>query len=290
MNGENMTNPLKSHMRNNKLHVKLPSQGFFYDEADVDFTATTNEIGVKSMTAADELALSTPDSLLNGDAISSVIRSCCESIKNPMVLTVSDVDVLMVAIKIASYGEYIDATINCPSCDEEMNYKISLTGMITNLKYSVEEYPLALDKDLTVFLKPNTFTSIIKQGLKAIEAANIIRQFDQDDKEDLDKAIKYTQEFKKMAALNVDILLDGISHIAVFNTETSEMDTVSNYDDIEEWLNDINKEQVDKIKEKLFEINGVGLDKLKDFACSECKHEWSDNVDMNPVTFFMDGF
>ena len=124
-------------------------------------------------------------------------------------------------------------------------------------------------------------------SLKSIEAANIVRNLKEEDLQDVETAIKYSTEFKKMVNMNVSILLDGIQKIEIRNEH--ETTVINSPEHITEWLNDINKETSDKIKETIDKANDVGIVRKMPFTCSECKHEWENEVDLNPVSFFTQG-
>jgi hypothetical protein len=78
------------------------------------------------MTAKDELAFKTPDALLNGQAMVDVIQSCFPNIKNAWVAPMVDLDTIMIAIRLATYGEKMPFTHKVPGTDEEVEYEIDL--------------------------------------------------------------------------------------------------------------------------------------------------------------------
>lgn len=278
-------NPLKSHLRIPKIYVNLPSQGFFYN--DLETCEITNEVPIKAMTATDEMMLSTPDALINGESIISVFKSCCPMVKNPLDMTISDVDLIFIAIQYASFGDSVDINAKCPNCNTDNEYQLSLGNMIQSVTYNEKEYPLVISKELKVYCKPNSFKTVIMMSLKSIEAANIVRNLKEEDLQDVETAIKYSTEFKKMVNMNVSILLDGIQKVEIRNEHGTTV--INSSEHITEWLNDINKETSDKIKETIDKANDVGIVRKMPFTCGECKHEWENEVDLNPVSFFTKG-
>ena len=69
-------NPLSKHFRQPVLHLSLPSRGRFYPDDGLDMSAT-GTVPIYPMTVRDELALKTPDGLMNGQSVYEVIKSCC---------------------------------------------------------------------------------------------------------------------------------------------------------------------------------------------------------------------
>ena len=97
----NNPNPLASYFRQAKLYTPLPSKGRFYEEGSIDWPAT-GEIAVFPMTAKDEMAMRTPDALLNGQSTVEVIKSCVPAIRDPWEIPSLDMDVLLISIRMAS--------------------------------------------------------------------------------------------------------------------------------------------------------------------------------------------
>ena len=100
-------NPLAKHFRQPAIYMKLPSQGRFWPSEALNLPAT-GAIPVYPMTAKDEIVLRTPDALMNGQGIIDVIQSCCPNIVDAWRMPSIDVDAVLVAIRIASYGNQMD--------------------------------------------------------------------------------------------------------------------------------------------------------------------------------------
>ena len=111
-------NPLSKYFRQPKLYIKLPSQGKWYGNNSFEPTVT-GEIPVYAMTGKDELILKNPDGLLNGQSTVDVIQSCVPNIKNAWEISSLDLDMLLVAIRIATYGPNMDVGHVCPNCGVE---------------------------------------------------------------------------------------------------------------------------------------------------------------------------
>ena len=116
----NKHNPLSSHFRAPKLFAPIPSAGKFYESAVVEMPETL-ELPVFAMTAKDEMIMKNPDALLNGEAVAQVIQSCVPNVKNARAMLSSDIDVLLVAVQGATYGDAVVVTAPCPTCEEDTN-------------------------------------------------------------------------------------------------------------------------------------------------------------------------
>jgi hypothetical protein len=112
-------------MRQPKIYITLPSKGNYWTEGSLEFTET-GEFPVYSMTARDELLFKTPDALMNGQALVDVIESCMPNVKNAWDMPTIDLDTVLIAIRLATYGEYMNFVYKVPVVNEEEEYQIDL--------------------------------------------------------------------------------------------------------------------------------------------------------------------
>ena len=70
---KNQSNPLSAYFRAPKMYLDIPSSAKFYTD-DICATPESGEFAIYPMTTKDELMLKNPDALLNGEAVSNLIR------------------------------------------------------------------------------------------------------------------------------------------------------------------------------------------------------------------------
>ena len=109
-------NPLHKYFRQPKIYLRLPSSGNFYPAGALEKTES-GEYPVYSMTAKDEIVMKTPDALMNGQATVDIIQSCVPNIKDAWKVPSIDLDAILVAIRIATYGEMLDVSAIIPGLD-----------------------------------------------------------------------------------------------------------------------------------------------------------------------------
>jgi hypothetical protein len=97
----------------------------------------------------------TPDALITGQASVEVIKSCIPAIKNPWLMPALDVDFALIAIRIATYGDSMEITTKCPSCETENEYDVNLSDWLS------PNHPIKKKWNEEVF---STFRKIIKIG------------------------------------------------------------------------------------------------------------------------------
>jgi hypothetical protein len=115
------SNPLSKFFRQPSIYVRLPSGGKGWRPGSLNLPVN-GEMPILPMTAIDELVYRTPDALFNGEAVTGVIQSCCPNIVDAWACPSIDLDALLVAIRIASYGHNMEIESTCPNCSEEHQF------------------------------------------------------------------------------------------------------------------------------------------------------------------------
>ena len=226
-------NPLRKYFRQPKVFVTLPSRGKFYAEGVLDMPET-NELPVFAMTAKDELLIKTPDALLNGQATVDIIKSCIPNITDPWQMPSVDLDAMLVAIRIATYGETLELTTKVPGTGEERKFDVDLRQVLNQL-VTPEFITSATIDDISVVLKPLTYKEFTDSNLKTFEEQRIFTMVNDDDMDDADKLAKFTDSFKKLTNLTVNMLCKSIASVSIGD------DVVTNPVHIEEFIDNVDK-------------------------------------------------
>ena len=170
---ENNQNPLVGYFRKPEVYIALPSQGKYYKQGVLDLPPN-GELGIYPMTARDELVLKTPDALLNGASTVEVIRSCVPAISDPWQVPSIDMDALLIAVRIATYGEQMDITIGCPKCQTKNDFGIDLTHLMDETKNWKFDDLLEVG-DLKITFQPLNYKEINAESLRNFEESKIMK-------------------------------------------------------------------------------------------------------------------
>jgi len=240
-------NPLTMFMRQPKVYISLPSRGEYWAPGSIDMPAD-GKLPVYSMTAKDELLLNVPDALMNGQAVVDVIQNCLPNIKDAWMAPNIDLDVILIAIRIASYGEMMTSPVKI-SEDIEYDYKVDLRTVIDGCMKSINWNPIiSISEEMTIFVKPLTYRQATTAALQTFETQKII-QLTNDNK--LDEATKlklFKESFKKLSDATVGMVIDGI-----FRIDTSQGST-DNPTYIKEFVNNTDKEIFKKVQDHLEQL------------------------------------
>jgi hypothetical protein len=246
-------NPLTMFMRQPKIYTRLPSGGSFWPTGSIEIPET-GQIAVYSMTAKDEMLLNVPDALMNGQAVVDVIQNCIPAVKNAWYAPSIDIDAMLIAIRIATYGEMMTTPITV-SGDIELDYQIDLRIVLDSTLRTVTWHTaVPITEDLTVFVKPLNYKQLTEAALQSFETQKIVQLTSNDQLSQDDKVRMFKESFAKLTNSTVGVVTNSISHIDSVNGSTD------NPDHIKEFMNNIDKEMFNKIQshlEQLREVNSV---------------------------------
>lgn len=283
MTQTNTNNPLSQFFRKPGVNVALPSKGMFYSNPPK--VTIDGEVAVYPMTAKDELLVKNADSLLNGDAIVQLIRSCVPDIADPQEMPNPDVDAVLLAIRKATYGERMDITATCPCTDWSGTYQVSVDQLLIKLKTLDPVNEVTLDSGLTVRLKPSTLADQNKMGLIQFENVRKLQSvLDSDD--EADKLAVSNDVTNRNIVLAQEIITRVIQSIS-----TPDGNTVTDQNFIKEWLVQLETSEFKKIENKIRDINQSGAETKVEVGCGKegCGKRFELDFTLDPVSFFAQG-
>ena len=271
-------NPLSQYFRQPAIYIRLPSQGKFYPTGSIDLTEN-GEYPVLPMTTLDEITYRTPDSLFNGTAVISVIQSCIPNIKNAWHSPGMDIDTILLAIRIATYGHELDITSSCPSCTTENDYGIDLRIAIDNIKPPNYSQSLRLG-DLEIFFRPMSYKQMNDNSMTQFEEQKTLQMLQSSDVTDSEKLNNLTEVLKKITTITTQALAQNIGLVA---TPTAR---VSDQDQINEWLSNCDRNTFVKIRDTIIENKQQGELQPINVKCNNCSHEYAQPFTLDMSNFF----
>ncbi len=271
-------NPLKSYYRQPKIYVKLPSKGRFYPKGALDISES-GEYAVFAMTAKDELMFKTPDALMSGQSTIEVIKSCIPSITDPWQMPSIDVDAVLIAIRIATYGDKMGISAICPKCSEVNEYDLMLVSYLENL-YNFEYQQEINIGPLVIIVKPYNYREVTKAAIKASEQEKIFSIINDVDLSDDEKVAQFGESFLKLTDLTVGLIANAIEKIITPDSEVTDRDFINDF------IANAPKETFKEIKDHLDKMATQLEIKSQDVVCAECKHKFTTSITMDKSNFF----
>jgi len=278
------SNPLNKYFRQPSIYVSLPS-GTAYPPHVVT-PAQTGELGVMPMTAKDEIRFKTPDALMNGQGVVDVIQSCVPDIKDAWEIKSYDLDTILVAIRIATYGETMDINFTVPGANEQVSHSINLPAILDQLRGTKVDSDILLKDGLKVTVRPLTYKDMTTTSLQTFQQQKMYSAIQDSQLSDEDKASRFNDAFKALTELNSSILLKNIESITM-----QDGTKISDSSHIKEFVDNANATLIKEIETKLTALRGQGAVKpLKLKATEEQIKKGAPASYEVPVTFDTSNF
>ena len=271
-------NPLKQYFRQPSVYLRLPSEGQFWPTGTITMPPN-KELPVLPMTAIDEITYRTPDALYNGSAVVNVIQSCIPDIKDAWLTPGADLNSILVAIRIASYGHNMEINSTCPACKNEEEYTIDLRLVLDGLK--MPDYATSMQEgDLEITFRPMTYRDQNDINLKQFEEQRVLQTVPQSDLPNEQKLEMLNQALQKITELTVSALKWNIA--SVRTPQVLVTDPVH----IEEFLRNTDRKLFVKIRDLIIEKRNTSEFKPVQIKCGACEHEYNQTVTLDQTNFF----
>ena len=247
-----MSNPLETYFRQPAIYITLPSKGEYYPPDTITFNEN-KEIAVYPMTAKDEIVMKTPDALLTGQSTVDVIQSCIPAIKDAWKIPSIDIDTILIAIRIATYGEEMPVSIPITEIKESLSASVNLTNALERVNGHVPNTELILPSGIKVKIKPIDYAMMSRQAMRVYDEQRMVRTVQDSELDDETKTKKYMEVFTKVAMYSVD---EMISSIDTIHTPDGKQVTEQGY--ITEFVQNMDVSTSKLIKQKIDEIRKTG--------------------------------
>lgn len=282
-------NPLSNFMRQPKIYIRLPSNGKFWPTKSIDIPET-DEFAVYSMTAKDELLFKTPDALMNGQAIVDVIQSCMPNIKNAWDIPTIDLDTILIAIRLATYGDILPIKHKIPIINEEVEYDVDLKILLDQQLNNMWIEEILLNNELAVYVKPLTYKHITQMSLKSFEANKILTAINDESLSDEKKLEIFNSSFGNLTQLTINLISESIYKIITPDVEVTDKVLIN------EFINNIDKQTFEIINKHLNTLKTHN--DLKPFNCTTTPEQqqlgapvtYQVPINFNDSDFFDRGF
>jgi hypothetical protein len=208
-------------MRQPKIYIQLPSGGEYWAPNSIDMPET-KELPVFSMTAKDELMFKTPDALLNGQAMVDVIQSCIPNIKNAWSCPTLDLDTILIAMRLATYGEKMPFSHKVPVVNEEVEYEIDLRLLLDQQQNNTLIEQIVVRPDLILFVKPLTYKHLTQTNIKSFETSRIMSMVNDENISDDKKLQMFNESFSNLTKVTVDLMAESIYKIIAGEEEVTD--------------------------------------------------------------------
>jgi len=242
---------VSAYFRKPELKIALPSGGRFYPPGVLDLDET-GEVDVYPMTAIDELTLKTPDALLSGESTIKVIQSCVPAIKNAWLMPVADVDTLLIAIRISTYGESMTISSQVPVTGTQQSHEINLQKLFDNVDKTMPNNQCLLDNGVKITIKPNTYQQLSLIRRQTFEKQKLARAITDAKLDDKEKQEEFSKIFQELTRINVETLVNNVDSIILPEG------AITDKNEINDFIQNVDLKFVTAVRKQLEVINRLG--------------------------------
>jgi hypothetical protein len=190
----------------------------------------------------------------------------------------TDLDALLIAIKIASNGSTMEIESACPACQESNKFDMNLSGLLAN--YNPGDYgTLYKFGDIQIKFISLDYKHVNQTGAAQFEMQRGMSMI-QNMEDGPERSSASTDLIKRMNEIAMSIVVDSIEFV-----KTPEA-TVFDKTHINEFLNNIDIKMYDAIREKSIELKRSTETKPLKFKCLSCEHEYEQPFNLNVSDFF----
>ena len=271
-------NPLSQYFRQPSIYIKLPSQGNYYPEGAIEIPQN-GELPVLPMTAIDEITYRTPDALFSGQAVINVIQSCIPAIKNAWTIPSIDIDSILVAIRIASYGHEMTFSTTCPKCQNEDEYGVDLRTVLDRMKKPDYTTPIK-QGDIEIYFRPMTYKNLSDNNKIQFDEQRIFQSLSAEGTVDTTQLTAMSDALKRMTEMTVSALSQSVLTIKTPTAMVTEQEYIT------EFLKNCDSKLFNLIQNYVVEHKAEAEMQPIMITCNSCQNEYEQSITLDMSTFF----
>ena len=272
-------NPLMQYFRQPSVYLTLPSRGEYWPEGSINLPRN-KELPIYPMTAIDEITYRTPDALFNGQAVVSVVQSCAPDIKDAWECPAPDLNAILTAIRIASYGHNLELTTTCPACSNTDDYSLDLRNVMDRMKMPDFSKSITYG-DLEITFRPMTYRNQNETNQLQFENQRLLQMIPSSDLPDDEKIARLNEVLRQITELTIEAIKYSIASIrtpAAIVTETEY---------IQEFLQNCDRSLFNSIKEHVIGLRESSELEPIHIKCQNCSNEYDQPLTLDMTSFFV---
>jgi hypothetical protein len=271
-------NPLTRYFRQPTIFLRLPSNGQHYGSNDLDMPEN-GELPVYPMTVRDEILNKTPDALFNGSSVISLIQSCIPNVKNAWAVPSIDLDAMLIAIKIATYGKDIDVTGSCTHCQETSEYVIDLNHQLAMIGRSEYQKSTTIG-NFEIMFRPLTYKEINETNQDHFNEQKLAEIMPTADLTNADRLQQINDLILKVTEGTIKALSRSIGSIRTDDV------IVNDESQIMEFLTNCSSQIFNAIKDAAIAKRSASNLKPLKLTCSHCAKDYEQPLVLDLSNFF----
>jgi hypothetical protein len=222
MEPEPQTNPLAAFFRKNKLSLTLPSHGNWYPKNSLTFNIS-GQLPVFAMNASDDMKFRTGDATMTGKNIYEVIQSCIPNIQQPDQIPNIDIDAILLAIRVASYGSNFDFVVSVPKTTLTRTIQIDANDLLRDIANRTDHWDEEINIEdetgqvLSLLVQPIPMKNLFDTSKNIFMLRkSLTKNFDQD--ENIKDEGAFSNNMNSLTISAIDLLCSSIKKLSIIDS------------------------------------------------------------------------
>jgi hypothetical protein len=213
----------------------------------------------------------------------------CPDIKNVNEIPAPDIDAILVAMRMASYGDDMDLDVS-HGCEQSKGQSQRITVGLGGILATIREIPedvglVTLSTGVQVALKPYTLEAQSRLLRIQFTTMRQLQSMEANDSATLDqKADVANNGYSVLVDLSQETLAQSI--ISVTLPDGVE---VTNYSHIFEWVKNLDRASNERLDAELKRFGEFGITRTVKVKCDHCGEDYTSDMLFDPTSFFANG-
>jgi hypothetical protein len=164
----------------------------------------------------------------------------------------SDVDIVLIAIRIATYGPSMTVTSSVPNTGTKQDHEIDLQSLFDRVNKEQVSNQLLLENGIKVVVRPNNYQQLSLIRRQTFEKQRLARTINDAKIDDKDKQEEFNKIFAELTKMNVESLVNNIEAIELPDG------VIQSRDDINTFVNNVDLKFVNAVRAKVESMAKLG--------------------------------
>lgn len=190
-----------------------------------------------------------------------------------------DLNSVLIAIRVASYGHNMEVDSTCPSCESLGEYVTDLRRILDQMTASDYSVPIQ-QGDLEIYFKPLNYQQQNQSSLDQFEQQKILAAVPESDLTDDEKIARMNQALVRITEMTMALISQSI---AVIKTPTA---TVTSIEHIREFVSNCDRKLYNAIRDRMIDLRKHSEIPNMHIECNNCDHKYEQQMTLDMVSFF----
>jgi hypothetical protein len=217
--------------------------------------------------------------LFNGTAVIKIFESCVPNVKDAWGMPSIDVDTLLVAVRIATYGHNMDVNTACPNCDAQNEYQLDLRNVLENIK--VPDYETSIDvQGMKFYFRPLSYLQMNENNQLQFDDQKAMQSVSDADINDREKMKLLGESFLRITALTIKSIAQSISAIRTADAVVTETQHIL------EFLQNCDRQAFGTVRDHIIKLKQESETAPLKITCAECSTGFDQPFTLDMSNFF----